>query len=188
MSQPRRRRRRRRRGSSARGGEQQVEGGQGRSTQRVQQAPSGTQPSSGRRRRRRRGAVRRGGTEAASPVSSEDIFRRDRTPPEVVGAPHDGRTLESVIGQLQSEWGVPQNPQEYRITLKVSEERELRGERVTAIDEVTEDVPQRASGQPRREKAPAAPRIGGGSASTPDEVEASVARRSRGRRRRRRGR
>jgi hypothetical protein len=89
-----------------------------------------------------------------------------------------------VIGDLQSIWGVPQNPQEYRITLKVAEEREVRGERVASIEEVKED-PLRAddNGHPRREKAPAAPRI----ATSGEADEGAPARRKRSRRRRRRG-
>jgi hypothetical protein len=85
-----------------------------------------------------------------------------------------------VIGDLQSQWGVPESPQEYRITLKVSEEREAR----TVVEERREEPPEAetpidASGErPRRERAPAAPRIGGAEPAK---------RRRRGRRRRRRG-
>jgi hypothetical protein len=181
MSQPRRRRRRRRRGTG--GGSDEAAAGQGSPSGQPDREGSAGAGSSRRRRRRRRGAARTA-PEAPSPGSSADIFRPDRITPDVVGAPPDGRTLEAVIGDLQSEWGVPQHPQEYRITLKVSEERDVRGERVAAVEEVREEP--RKSGQPRREKAPAAPRIGA-SAPSGDEQSAPAARRRRGRRRRRRG-
>ncbi|MGH2694143.1 MAG: hypothetical protein ACRDJJ_04935 [Actinomycetota bacterium] len=85
-----------------------------------------------------------------------------------------------MIGELQSQWGVPESPQEYRITLKVTEEREAR----TVVEEQREEPleaepPVDATGdRPRRERAPAAPRIAG---SEPTK------RRRRGRGRRRRG-
>ena len=180
MSQPRRRRRRRRRGAGA-GSDEPRADHQSRSG--PEQAAAAGAGSSRRRRRRRRGSARTV-PETPSSGSSADIFRPNRITPEVVGAPPDGRTLEAVIGDLQSEWGVPQHPQEYRITLKVSEEREVHGERVAAVEEVREEP--RKSGQPRREKAPAAPRIGAPAASGSEEA-ASPARRRRGRRRRRRG-
>lgn len=94
----------------------------------------------------------------------------------------DGRTLEAVIGDLQSEWGVPQNPQEYRITLKVADERALPGERV-AVEEVREERPARPAptgAGPRREKAPAAPRI----AADGSDGGSGAAKRKRSRRRR----
>jgi hypothetical protein len=179
MSQPRRRRRRRRRG-----------GGRAPDAARVESAASspGSEPDAtpkrARRRRRGRGA---GSAESASPKSSEDIFRgRARRRPETVGAPPDDRTLEGVIGDLQSIWGVPQNPQEYRITLKVAEDREARGERSASLEVTEEDPAPLEDGQPRREKAPAAPRIGAVGSEAP-EPAAAPARRKRSRRRRRRG-
>ncbi len=185
MGQPRRRRRRRGRGSST---ADQASAGAEQGRAASAQASPPAQPPTSRRRRRRRGGGRRLEAQPASPTSSADIFRRDRTPPETVGAPPDGRTLESVIGDLQSEWGVPQNPQEYRITLKVAEERQVRGERVAAIEEVKEDLPPpRADGRPRREKAPAAPRIETSSTATRGGEEPATPRRRRGRRRGRRG-
>ena len=51
-----------------------------------------------------------------------------RERPATITLPPDGMTLEQVIGDLQSEMGVPQYPQEFRITLKVAEERD-RAER-----------------------------------------------------------
>ena len=193
MSQPRRRRRRRRRGTTSEG---EVQPPRSQSETQATGQP-GLQPTAseqplraGRGRRRRRGRGRQRAADAPSPRSSADIFRAERAQPVVVGAPHDGRTLEAVIGELQSIWGVPQSPQEYRITLKVAEEREVRGERVAAIEEVKEEPPGDAgAGQPRREKAPAAPRISGGplTDATSDEGEVPT-RRKRSRRRRRRGR
>ena len=188
MSEPRRRRRRRRRGATRADTAQAEQRGAKEAIPREQASPEGEAPT-GRRRRRRRGSGRRVATEPESPRSSADIFRRDHTPPTVVGAPHDGRTLESVIGELQSEWGVPQSPQEYRITLRVAEERQVRGEAVASIEEVKEDLPPRRSGDaPRREKAPAAPRIGATPPSAGSTDEPAPTRRKRSRRRRRGGR
>jgi hypothetical protein len=83
--------------------------------------------------------------------------------------PEDGTRLEDVIGDLQSEWGVPQYPQEYRITLKVAEPKEAKAQ------------PAPASGALKREKAPAAPRI-----VADAEAVQPGSRRRRSRRRRRR--
>ncbi|MBA3291852.1 MAG: hypothetical protein H0U17_10225, partial [Actinobacteria bacterium] len=47
-----------------------------------------------------------------------------RKRPETLTLPPDERRLEEIIGSLQSEMGVPQNPQEYRLTIKVAEERD----------------------------------------------------------------
>lgn len=99
----------------------------------------------------------------------------------------DGTTLEQLIGELQSNWGVPESPQEFRITVRVAEDRENRGERTVELAEDLQD-PEEATpedaGRPRREKAPAAPRMGGASA----DREQAPGRRKRGRRRRRGGR
>lgn len=185
MSQPRRRRRRgRRRGGGQRPSEPSA------STEATTQGIDEPQPAAPKRsRRRRRGRSDRGSAEAASPRSSEDIFRAAPRPqPARVGAPPDERTLEGVIGELQSTWGVPQHPQEYRITLKVASEREARAERLPSVELVTAESPvePEANGRPRREKAPAAPRIGALSSDAPEEGDAP-ARRKRSRRRRRRG-
>jgi hypothetical protein len=124
--------------------------------------------------------------------TAEEVIRRPATDAARVATtvPADGRTLESVIGELQSTWGVPQHPQEYRITVKVAEERTARGQRVAALEEVREERP--AGGEPdedrpRREKAPAAPRIGAPPPSEATGEGAGIARRKRSRRRRRRG-
>lgn len=153
MSQPRRRRRRRRR--SGQPSEQSGKQGVRRESAKQEAAPSQ------RRARRRRG--RRGRQqEPASPTSSEELVRalpKDR--PASLSAPPDGQDLDEIIGELQSVWGVPQYPQEYRITVKVLEEREGRGEPAMVVEETPNDKEQgRAPGDtdvPIREKAPAAP-------------------------------
>lgn len=144
------------------------------------------------RRRRRRG---RRGREAAqaqptSPASSEDLVRAlPRERPEALTAPPDGTTMEEVIGSLQSEWGVPQYPQEYRLTLKVAEEREPRAEKTVSAEDGVKDAAADAQapdieGAPRREKAPSLRAATGGK---PIREAAPRRRRRGGRRRRRRG-
>ncbi len=178
MSPPRRRRRRRGRGTQreaaqpARAGESQSKAQTDHGGEQAQRSRSGS--------RRGRGAGQR---RPASPFSSEDLVRAlPKERPASLTAPPDGQTLEALIGDLQSEWGVPQYPQEYRITLRVADERDTRPERVVEPQRAPEgDAP--ASGAPRREKAPAAPRVRVG-----DGVEREPApKRRRGRRRRRRG-
>lgn len=159
MSQPRRRRRRRRR--TGQSGEQSRSG-----SSQPQQQPQQQQASSGRSRRRRgrrRGAA--GERKPTSPRLSEDLVRAlpGEKPTQLTGT-SDGTTMEQVIGELQSEWGVPQYPQEYRITIKVAEERDARQEPAASMEQ-----PQREraeAGQaaaistgdgPKREKAPAPP-------------------------------
>lgn len=186
MSQPRRRRRRGRRGG-------QQGGGGPSKNEAIRESVDGT-PKSGERSgrsSRRRGKGRSGRT--SSPKSSEDLVRAlPKERPETLTAPPDGQTLEAVIGDLQSTWGVPAYPQEYRITIKVAEEREARGDQSngdSGKDDArasTDQKRERADGgrgdQPRREKAPAAPgmRSGGGR-------EKTAGNRKRRRRRRRGG-
>lgn len=141
------------------------------------------------RRRRRRGGRGRPQGEPTSPRSSEDLVRAEpRARPTTLTIEPDGQTLEGIIGDLQSEMGIPQYPQEYRITIKVADE----GGRAPAVQETVQDPPDDQSGGPKREKAPAAPRIGGGIARVLTGGEAGD--RSSGdgggrrRRRRRRGR
>lgn len=178
------RRRRRRRGGG--GGEQR----QGQRRQPGEQPPAqpnartGDQPRRSRSRRRgRRGQPR----ETASPASSEDLVRAlPRERPENLTAPPDGTVLEQVIGELQSEYGVPQYPQEYRITLKVAEERDPRVERTVSAEDAIADAANDARVPavpvaPRREKAPSLRSAAG----TPEGAPAR--RRRRGGRRRRRG-
>ncbi len=110
-----------------------------------------------------------------------------RKPPANVLGPHDGTTLEDVIGQLQSEWGVPQNPQEFRITLKFGDGREGKPDGSTTIEEVRADSERdetvgTGSDGRKREKAPAAPRMG----ASATEGEGSTRKSSRRRRSRKR--
>ena len=198
MSQPRRRRRRGRRGgrgagapgAGAGGPAQQAEGLPEKQPEAGGEAAAGPDApearTSGRSRRRRRARGPRPTEEASSALEGG----RGR-PPAALTAPPDGRTLEGVIGELQSIWGVPQNPQEYRITVKVADERDNRGRRVSSIEEVREERPAPApggGGRPRREKAPAAPRIGDDFTESAAEPTTGTPRRRRARRRRRRGR
>ena len=185
MSQPRRRRRRRRRTGESGG----ANGRQRPAEQGGSQAQGTPQSDSRRSRRRRRGRGGGGGGGRervdVSPKSSEDLVRAlPRERPEALTAPADGQTLEELIGSLQSTWGVPQYPQEFRITLKVVEEREARTPPAAAHPLPT----PAADGQPRREKAPAAPRIRAGApGGDRRDAPAGAKRRRRGRRRRRGG-
>ena len=153
MSQPRRRRRRRRRS----GGQPSEQAGK----QGVRRESAKQDASPQRRARRRRG--RRGRSQdSSSPSSSEELVRAlPKERPTTLSAPPDGQDLDEIIGELQSVWGVPQYPQEYRITIKVHEEREGRGEQAMVVEETPNDKEQgRAPGDtdvPIREKAPAAP-------------------------------
>ena len=175
MSQPRRRRRRKRRSGPP--SDQAKASEQPRSQQQPQQKQGSGSTS---RRRRRRGRARGEPRQPASPKSSEDLVRAlPREKPATLTAPADGQTLEGIIGELQSEYGVPQYPQEYRITLKVADDS--RGETVVQ-EERADPAPQKTDG-PRREKAPAPPMLMRESTGTPSPNR----KRRRGRRRRRRG-
>ncbi len=173
MSQPRRRRRRGRRGGQSSGSDAQSkqEAIRESSAGAARGGSDGAGSERSGRSRRRRGRSRSGsGGRVASPKSSEDLVRAlPKERPETLTAPPDGQTLEGIIGELQSTWGVPPYPQEYRITVKVAEEREGRpdaagGEppaREKARREPSRDGSRSGgSDQPRREKAPAAPNIG----------------------------
>jgi hypothetical protein len=103
-----------------------------------------------------------------------------RERPATLTAPPDGQTLEVLIGELQSEYGVPQYPQEYRITLKVADERD-RTER--SAPEEPAPPPAQGNGSPRREKAPAMGATGGAAAG--EKLPGPSRKRSRRRRRRR---
>ena len=116
-------------------------------------------------------------------------------PQKALTAPPDGTTLEDVIGELQSTWGVPQNPQEFRITLKVADEREARSDArtVAEIREEPEDDSRHTDGAARRgllrrERAPAAPRIGASANGDSGAKRERAGRAGRSRRRRHRGR
>lgn len=178
MSERSRRRRRRRKPSAGADGQRRVE----RETPQGQPVAREQASAVGRSRRRRRGRSRSGQDRTASPKSSEDLVRAlPRERPATLTAPPDGQTLEVLIGDLQSEYGVPQYPQEYRITVKVADEKE-RAERPAADDSarpVSAPSPQ-GNGGPRREKAPAM------SSGEPAREQAAGAPRKRSRRRRRR--
>jgi hypothetical protein len=198
MTQPRRKRRRRR----SRG----ADGSQRASAAPAETgAPSAESPPGPRRSRRRRRGRGRGEqpSEAAPAASSEDLVRAPaRKPPATLSRPADGLTLEQIVGELQSQWGVPQSPQEFRITLKVVDDKPRGGGPTAVVEERSdpEDPEELAdAGTPglapvatgekeggvRREKAPAAPRVG-----TPDgqgEEGGETRRKRRRSRRRRRG-
>lgn len=142
MSQPRRRRRRRRRATPRAEAPRPAE-------QAAQTPDNAAQPQSrGRRRRRRRGGRQAG---AAGPRTLEEVEQAIKGPvPAELTAPPDGQNLDDIIGDLQSRWGVPQYPQEYRITLKVAEEPKA----------APSPPPTSENGGVTREKAPAAPRVG----------------------------
>jgi hypothetical protein len=178
MSQPRRRRRRGRRRQSG--------GDATRSTRAPNAAESGQAAADpqrsgrARRRRRRRPAPDR---QPEAPQTLEDVVREAaHRPTEGTTAPDDGRKLEDVIGELQSIWGVPQYPQEFRITVKVADERS--DARPTDEPAVTEIGPNGV----KRERAPAAPRVAPSSgAERGVPREQAPRRRRRTRRGRRRG-
>jgi hypothetical protein len=177
MSPPRRRRRRR-----SRGDQPEAASSKQTESQPVEGSRDGGPRSRSRGRRRGRGGSQR---QPASPLSSEDLVRAaPKERPATLTGPPDGQTLEKLIGDLQSEWGVPQYPQEYRITIKVADERDSRPERSPVTPEPRREASDGGSQtSPKREKAPAAPRV---VSSGTVEREAAPKRR-RGRRRRRRG-
>ena len=211
MSQQPRRRRRRRRG---RGGGQGAKAQQENSaTPQHSGAENSQQPNSERsgrgRRRRGRRRSRGGGERSFTPAkSSEDIVRAPKARrPDTLTLPPDDRRLEDIIGSLQSEMGVPQNPQEYRLTIKIAEERgagsngpqDKRGAGSSGQQEKrvshprgsrpseTKNTDDGGNGKPKREKAPAAPRVGTEDLPT-GQREDGQQRRRRSRRRRRGGR
>lgn len=188
MSQPRRRRRRRRR-SGGESGEARTQSNGDNQPQSVQ--PQGTPARA--RRSRRRGRRGRSSEEHAAPAqSSEDLVRAlPKERPGSLTAPADGQKLEDIIGDLQSEWGVPQYPQEYRITVKVAEEPPAK-ERTVSLEEVAKERVEASAapaagngGAPRREKAPAPPRVAGAGRPVREQAPSRRRKRSRGRRGRR---
>jgi hypothetical protein len=179
MSPPRRRRRRRSRSEQPEASVKRVEG----QSQTQDGREPGSRSRSRGRRRGRNGAQR----QPASPFLSEDLVRAlPKQRPASLTGPPDGQTLEKLIGDLQSEWGVPQYPQEYRITIKVADDRDIRAERPAVAVEPRPGTPAPTVSPraPKREKAPAAPRV----ASTGTAEREAAPKRRRGRRRRRRGR
>lgn len=188
MSQPRRRRRRGRRGRGGSGqGQAQPREQAGQAKQPQQQAQAGPDGARKRRRRRRGSGSGRPTDSIPSPKASEDLFGllTKGAPPETLMTEPDGTDLDEVIGELQSTWGVPQYPQEYRITIRVADkERAPAGNgSSTAPEDRSAD---RSSGDrgPKREKAPSPARL---AAQTGTEGEGGGGgtrrRRRRGRRR-----
>ena len=178
MSQPRRRRRRRGGGAN-----------RGRPADTPPQnevAADGRTGAVARRRRRRRG----GGRGPSHPATLEGILASFRTPRDArLTADPDGQDLDLIIGELQSRWGVPQYPQEYRITIKVAEERQEKVERGngngSGNGSATAPEPRRGPTGAVRERAPAAPRVAAAAADdTAEERSKPRKRRRRGRRRR----
>lgn len=119
-------------------------------------------------------------------------------PPQSLTAEPDGTVLEDLIGELQSSWGVPQYPQEYRLLIKVAESRDRSSTaRSEASDEEREPkerrapdqaaVDTRSDGQPRREKAPLPQELSGGTGPAAERPAGSRSGRRRRRRRRRGG-
>jgi hypothetical protein len=104
------------------------------------------------RRRRRRGRSASGGGRPPSPRTLEDVIRSIKGTPDSLTAEPDGQRLEDVIGELQSVWGVPQYPQEYRLIIKVAEDGGRAGSQ--------NGGPSKGPGGVTRERAPAAPRVG----------------------------
>jgi hypothetical protein len=163
MPEPRRRRRRGRRGrgSSGRtGGAQEREQAQPQASSDAPQRQRSGPPSDGaRKRRRRRGGRSGGGGNGGipSPKLSEDLFRllTEEEPRRVGMLEPDGTDLDELIGELQSTWGVPQYPQEYRITLKVAD----RQSAPAANDEPKQERRQQNPNSPKREKAPSVARM-----------------------------
>ena len=109
----------------------------------------------------------------------------DRKRPDTLMLPPDDRRLEDIIGSLQSEMGVPQNPQEYRLTVKIAEERD--GNHRSHKPSEVKAPNGEANGKPKREKAPAPPHVGGSDAPAAQR-EKAPSRKRRSRRRRRGGR
>jgi ribonuclease E len=197
MTQPRRKRRRRRGGRERSG-----TAGTSAASSQAQPSPEGTPAGSSgapdegrtkpaaRKSRRRRGRGRgQPGREESEVRSSEDLVRAPaRRRPATLTRPPDGTTLEQVIGELQSDWGVPQHPQEFRITLRVADDNRTGG--AATVEELREERPPdpgaaeatpAATPQVRREKAPAAPRVEG--AGTNEGSSRRARRRKRSRRR-----
>ena len=102
-----------------------------------------------------------------------------RERPENLLLEPDGKSLEGVIGELQSEYGVPQYPQEYRITIKIADGDTKTAEAPAPAESTPGPDAPRAAGGPVREKAPAAPLMAREGGDGP--------KRSRRRRRRKRG-
>lgn len=81
-------------------------------------------------------------------------------PTQLQTLPPDGTVLEELIGAMQSEYGVPTTPQEYRLIIKVPAPEEPTDPALEAkpaavraepgTDEELESVPRQRSGRRRR--------------------------------------
>jgi hypothetical protein len=142
---------RRRKGKKGRRGPANPERRQGSGQEALEERES--QPSG-----RRRGSSRGGGTHRETSV----LESMSSLPTSLITLPPDGTDLDELIGALQSEYGVPATPQEYRLIIKVP-----------AAEEPHTD--------PSIEVKPAAPAV-------EPEPEAAAVPRQRPSRRRRRGR
>jgi hypothetical protein len=173
MAAGRGRRRRRRRSGRP--------GGAPPETPQTQASASGDGSGSPRRSRGRRRGGRRASSEAksSSPRTLEEVIRSIRGTPDRLTAAPDGQSLEEVIGELQSIWGVPQYPQEYRLTIKVAEEAARSAPSTNGVTKVANGI--------TRERAPAAPRAGVGGSEGAAREKAPRRRRRARRGRRNRG-
>lgn len=104
-------------------------------------AAKGADAAPGRRRRRRRGREGR-------PPGSQDAPARPR---RAATLPPDGVVLEEVIASMQSEYGTPTTPQEYRLLVKV-------GSREVPAEESQQSPAQETEGsRAQAGQAPGAP-------------------------------
>jgi hypothetical protein len=167
------RRRRRRRPGRPEGAAPEAPGSQQKSP-----AAEGAGPTKSRRSRRRRRGKRREPRGTGAPGTLEDVIRSIKGTPDSLSAEPDGQKLEDVIGDLQSVWGVPQYPQEYRLMIKVVEDG-----RAASPGNGAAKGPNGVT----RERAPAAPRVGAGSTGEATGREKAPRRRRRSRKSRRKG-
>lgn len=103
---------------------------------------------------------RRRGQGRASAKEVSVLEQMSARPTQLQTLPPDGTVLEELIGAMQSEYGVPTTPQEYRLIIKVPAPEEptdpaleakpaaVRAEPET--DEELESVPRQRSGRRRR--------------------------------------
>ena len=148
MNEPRPRRRRRRKKGK---GSQAAQGQAFTPREKASDLLQGEQQTGGglrrRGRRRRRGEGREPGI--VSYASSEDLVRQfaGARPRRLTGVAGEER-LEDIIRDLQSTFGVPQYPQEFRITIKVADEK------ANGNGGNPSPQPTPSQGGRRREKAP----------------------------------
>jgi hypothetical protein len=92
---------------------------------------------------RRRGSGRGSGTRETSVLESMSSL-----PTSLITLPPDGTDLDDLIGALQSEYGVPATPQEYRLIIKVPAAEEPH------TDPSLEVKPLEPAAEPEPEAAP----------------------------------